>query len=194
MKPPPPGPATNGIVTPSALAVATAASTALPPCFSTSMPAWLAPASIEATAPPEPVARAPDPPSPPPPRVTACAPAGRAGRASSTAASADTAETTGWRRMSIYRFNLTSSNKSIPVSTRCRETSRSGPPPPGEVEVGDGALERLGRQGHRLRQGGVRMDGQADVGRVRAHLDGQHRLGDEVARRRTDDAAADDPA
>src|SRR6266550_2408912 len=43
MKPPPPGPATNGMVTPSALAVATAASTALPPCLSTSMPAWLAP-------------------------------------------------------------------------------------------------------------------------------------------------------
>ena len=56
MKPPPPGPATNGTVTPSALAVATAASTALPPCFSTSMPAWLAPTSIEATAPPEPTA------------------------------------------------------------------------------------------------------------------------------------------
>ena len=56
MKPPPPGPATNGMVTPSALAVATAASTALPPCFSTSMPAWLASTSMEATAPPEPTA------------------------------------------------------------------------------------------------------------------------------------------
>src|ERR1700748_3155521 len=56
MKPPPPGPATNGTVTPNALAVATAASTALPPCFSTSMPAWLASTSMDATAPPEPTA------------------------------------------------------------------------------------------------------------------------------------------
>ena len=56
MNPPPPGPATNGIVTPSALAVATAASMALPPCFSTVMPAWLASVSMEATAPPVPVA------------------------------------------------------------------------------------------------------------------------------------------
>src|SRR5579875_941243 len=56
MKPPPPGPATNGTVTPSALAVATAASTALPPRLSTSMPARLALASIEATEPPLPAA------------------------------------------------------------------------------------------------------------------------------------------
>jgi GNAT superfamily N-acetyltransferase len=56
MKPPPPGPATNGTVTPSALAVATAASTALPPRRRTSIPARLAPTSIEATAPPVPVA------------------------------------------------------------------------------------------------------------------------------------------
>src|ERR1700742_5248049 len=56
MKPPPPGPATHGTVTPRALAVATAASTALPPRLRTSMPAWLAPTSMEATAPPLPVA------------------------------------------------------------------------------------------------------------------------------------------
>ena len=56
MKPPPPGPATNGMVTPSVLAVATAASIALPPCLSTSMPAWLASGSMEATAPPVPTA------------------------------------------------------------------------------------------------------------------------------------------
>src|SRR5690242_2971799 len=96
MKPPPPGPATNGTVTPNALAVATAASTALPPCFSTSMPAWLASTSMDATAPPEPTA-------------TGCLtgsggawPAARApaGTASKTAASADTAAATGKRRMS----------------------------------------------------------------------------------------------
>src|SRR5690348_12965365 len=56
MKPPPPGPATNGSLTPSALAVATAASIALPPCRSTRMPARLASRSAEVTAPPEPTA------------------------------------------------------------------------------------------------------------------------------------------
>ncbi len=56
MKPPPPGPATNGTVTPRALAVATAASTASPPRRSTSTPARLAPTSIDATAPPVPTA------------------------------------------------------------------------------------------------------------------------------------------
>src|SRR5579875_3037590 len=58
MKPPPPGPATNGMVTPSALAVATAASMALPPRFSTAMPASLAFRSMDATAPPVPTATA----------------------------------------------------------------------------------------------------------------------------------------
>src|SRR3954453_9858625 len=57
----------------------------------------------------------------------------------------------------------------------------------GHVEVGDRALERLRREGHRLRQGRVRVDGQADVGRVRAGLDGQGGLGDEVAGGRPDD-------
>src|SRR5579875_3201947 len=56
MKPPPPGPATHGTVTPMALAVATAASTALPPRLSTLMPAALAFTSIDATAPPVPTA------------------------------------------------------------------------------------------------------------------------------------------
>src|ERR1700733_6732649 len=58
MNPPPPGPATNGLVTPSVLAVATAASTAFPPALSTSMPARLASRSIDATAPPVPTATA----------------------------------------------------------------------------------------------------------------------------------------
>src|SRR5579872_1031978 len=54
MKPPPPGPATNGTLTPIALPVATAASIALPPRFRTSIPACVAYRSIEATAPPVP--------------------------------------------------------------------------------------------------------------------------------------------
>src|SRR6266540_3434035 len=56
MNPPPPGPATNGSVTPSVLATATAASTALPPALSVAMPALLALNSADATAPPVPVA------------------------------------------------------------------------------------------------------------------------------------------
>lgn len=48
-------PLAYGSVTPSAAAVATAASTALPPARSTSMPTWLATGSTEATAPPDPV-------------------------------------------------------------------------------------------------------------------------------------------
>src|SRR5215467_5450983 len=56
MKPPPPGPATNGSVTPRVLAAATAASMALPPVFRTWMPALLALNSELDTAPPVPVA------------------------------------------------------------------------------------------------------------------------------------------
>src|SRR5262245_29449472 len=91
MNPPPPGPATNGIVTPSALAVATAASIALPPRFSTSIPAWLASASIEATAPPLPTATGVAEVLAAGWRVTA-APA-QAGRPSSNVVAAATAET-----------------------------------------------------------------------------------------------------
>src|SRR5579863_692178 len=94
MNPPPPGPATNGIVTPSVLAVATAASMAFPPWASTSMPACVASVSIEATAPPVPIA-------------TGCCtgllgPAAALapdGKARSTTAMAQTAESTGMRRM-----------------------------------------------------------------------------------------------
>jgi predicted nucleic acid-binding protein len=53
---------------------------------------------------------------------------------------------------------------------------------PGQVQVGDRALERFRGQGDGLGQRGMRVDGQADVGGVGAHLDGQRRLGDEVSR------------
>src|SRR5579859_2244001 len=56
MKPPPPGPATNGMVAPMVLAAATAASTASPPCFSTVMAASVAPRLIDVAAPPVPMA------------------------------------------------------------------------------------------------------------------------------------------
>src|SRR5919201_2877782 len=58
MKPPPPMPATKGSVTPSTALAAIAASTALPPSRRTSMPARVASASTEATAPPVPTATA----------------------------------------------------------------------------------------------------------------------------------------
>lgn len=59
MKRQPPGPATNGAVTPRVEATATAASIALPPRLSVSMPASLALNSVLATAPPVPVATGP---------------------------------------------------------------------------------------------------------------------------------------
>src|SRR5690242_21450026 len=46
----------------------------------------------------------------------------------------------------------------------------------GHVEVGDRALGRLGGEADRLRQGRMRMDGEADVLGVRAHLERVHRL------------------
>src|SRR5215469_3917932 len=99
MNPPPPGPATNGIVTPSALAAATAASTALPPSFRTSMPASLAPGSIDATAPPLPVPTGVTAGPPEAARLADLAvPAlAQAGTATRTAATAATAEIFGKR-------------------------------------------------------------------------------------------------
>src|SRR5215211_6914840 len=56
MKPPPPMPHEYGSVTPSAAAVAIAASVALPPSLRTCIPTWEASWSTVATAPPVPVA------------------------------------------------------------------------------------------------------------------------------------------
>jgi predicted nucleic acid-binding protein len=44
--------------------------------------------------------------------------------------------------------------------------------PPGQVQVGDRALKCFGGQGDGLGQRGVRVNGQADVSGVGAHLDG----------------------
>src|SRR5438128_211723 len=60
------------------------------------------------------------------------------------------------------------------------------------VEIGDRPLVRFRGQPHRLGEGGMRVDGLADVDRVGAHLDGQGRLGDEVAGVGADDPGADD--
>ena len=51
--------------------------------------------------------------------------------------------------------------------------------------------DHLGREVERLRQCRVGMDGQADVPGVRAHLDGERRLRDEVAGVRPDDAGSE---
>src|ERR1700737_1818979 len=58
MKPPPPMPQENGSTTPSTAAAATVASTALPPCLRTRIPAAVASTLTEATAPPLPMATA----------------------------------------------------------------------------------------------------------------------------------------
>src|SRR5271166_526699 len=50
------------------------------------------------------------------------------------------------------------------------------------VEVGQRAGESLGRKCKSLRQRRMRVDGEADVLGLRAHLHGEGRLGDEVAR------------
>ncbi len=60
------------------------------------------------------------------------------------------------------------------------------------VEVGDRALECFGGHADRFGEGRVRVDGQADILGVRAHLDGERCLGDEIASGGADDAAADD--
>src|SRR5690606_1917425 len=62
----------------------------------------------------------------------------------------------------------------------------------GYVEVGDGAAEHLGRHGQRFRQRRVRVDRETHVFGVAAQLDRERRLGDQIARRRADDAGADD--
>ena len=62
------------------------------------------------------------------------------------------------------------------------------------IEIGQRAREASARHGEGLGQRRVRVDGQADVLGVGAHLDRQRRLGDEVARVRPDDAAADEAA
>src|SRR5579863_3263956 len=96
MKPPPPGPATNGIVTPMVDAAATAASMALPPRLSTEMAASLAFRSMEAAPPPVPTAVGCFP------AAVAAAPGAalaRDGTAATSAARADRAETQAKRRM-----------------------------------------------------------------------------------------------
>src|SRR3546814_1349104 len=60
------------------------------------------------------------------------------------------------------------------------------------VQVGDGAVVGLGGHAHRFAEGGMRVDGVADVGDLAAHLDRQCGLGDQVAGVHADDAGAND--
>src|SRR3546814_3618433 len=60
------------------------------------------------------------------------------------------------------------------------------------VQVGDGAVVDLGGHAHRLAEGGMRVDGVADVGDLAAHLDRQCGLGDQVAGVHADDAGSND--
>src|SRR6185295_19304934 len=61
----------------------------------------------------------------------------------------------------------------------------------GQVEVGDGAFEGFGGYADGLGERGVGVDGEADVGGVGAHFDGERGFGDQVTGGRADDAAAD---
>src|SRR5216684_9052736 len=56
------------------------------------------------------------------------------------------------------------------------------------IDVGGLSVKYLRRFHHRLRQRWVRMDGHANIGRERAHFDGQHAFGDQFARARAHDA------
>src|SRR6185503_14255955 len=82
------------------------------------------------------------------------------------------------------------------ASATCRFSSScvisSGSLPSLRRQVGADAFEELGRHADRLAHGRVRVDGLADVGRVGAHFHGKRELADQVARARTDDAAAHD--
>ena len=49
------------------------------------------------------------------------------------------------------------------------------------VQVGDGAFEGFGGEADGFGQGGMGVDGEADVSCVGAHLDGQSGFGDQVA-------------
>src|ERR1700760_545495 len=130
MNPPPPGPATNGIVTPSALAVATAASTALPPCLSALIPAWLAPRSMEATPPPVPTATGCLAPLlPPPPCPAALAALNCAGTVISRADRADREPITPQRRRRRIE-NLFVRKCRIHTVVPPRELSRGARPGP----------------------------------------------------------------
>ena len=62
----------------------------------------------------------------------------------------------------------------------------------GNIELGQRSFECLGRERHRLGQRGMGMDGKADIGRIRPHLDGEADFSDQLASVGADHAAADD--
>ena len=62
------------------------------------------------------------------------------------------------------------------------------------VEVGGRAEIDFGRAAQRFAQRGMRMDGFGQVAGRGAHFDGQHGLGDQLARPGADDAAAQQAA
>ena len=60
-----------------------------------------------------------------------------------------------------------------------------------DVQIGQGAVEGFGGKGDGFRQGRMRMNRQADIGRVSAHLDGQRHFGNQIAGAGADDACAE---
>ena len=63
----------------------------------------------------------------------------------------------------------------------------------GPIDVRRLAEEHFGRLHHRLGERRMRMDGELQVGGVRAHLDREHAFRDQLARAGADQADAEDP-
>lgn len=61
-------------------------------------------------------------------------------------------------------------------------------------QVGDGAFSHFGGEADGFREGGVGVDGEADVFRCGAHFDGEDGFGELLADMDADDAGADDAA
>lgn len=59
-----------------------------------------------------------------------------------------------------------------------------------QIQVGDRTFDHFRREGESFRQRGMRMDRERDILHVRAHFQGQNRLGDQFAGVRADHARA----
>lgn len=60
------------------------------------------------------------------------------------------------------------------------------------VEIGQRPLERFSSERDRFRESRMRMDGETDIARIRAHLDGKRNLADEFSGIWADETTADD--
>src|SRR3954452_19398529 len=82
-------------------------------------------------------------------------------------------------------------SRAAPAGSSC-ERRLTWLPAFGPIDVRRLAEEHLGRLHHRLAERRMRMDGELEIGRVRAHFDRQHAFGDELAGAGTDQADAEE--